>query len=74
MYAFLSMSGGADLLLYSDSTHICIVSAKEIFAKRLAVSKERIKVSCGLVAKFRVFAKKVKEPLMQRTEYQSSTG
>ena len=74
MNTFLSMPGEADLLLYNDFTQICVVSTKGIFVKRLAMSKEHMKVSCGLVVKFRFFPEKVKKPLMQRTEYRSSTG
>ena len=70
---FLFMGGEDDLLSYYESAQIPIVSAKEIFVKRLAMSKKHIKVSCGLVVKFRIFPEKVKEPLMQRTEYRSST-
>ena len=74
MITFLSMPVKDDLLSYNKSAQICIVSAKGIYVKRLAMSKEHIKVSCGLVVKFRIFPEKVKEPLMQRTEYRSSTS
>ena len=52
---------------YITSPHI--VSTNGIFVKKLAMSKEHMIVSCGLVVRFRSFLAKAKESLMQRTEY-----
>ena len=63
-----------NFVLYKYLSQTCIASANKMMLKKLAMSKEHMKVSCGLVANFCIVLENVKESLMQRFEYRSSTG